>query len=186
MPPHFTVLETDLPDVLLIEPRVFADDRGIFFESWNSREFAEIIGEDVEFVQDNHSRSEKGVVRGLHYQLPPHAQGKLVRVVHGTALDVAVDIRTSSPNFGKWTAVELSELNHLQMWVPPGFAHGFLAVTAVVDVLYKATSYYAPESDRSIRFDDPDIAIDWPLAAAPILSEKDRAAPVLADAEVFD
>ena len=181
-----TARRLDLPEVLLVEPRLFTDERGDFFESWNARNFAEVTGATVDFVQDNQSTSRKGVLRGLHYQLPPHAQGKLVRVARGTAFDVVVDIRRSSPNFGKWVGVELSDLNHHQLWVPPGFAHGFLALSDEVDVVYKATSYYAPESDRSIRWDDPAVAVDWPLEGKPILSDRDRDAPLLADAAVFD
>lgn len=181
-----TARRLDLPEVLLVEPRVFKDERGDFFESWNARRFAEITGATVDFVQDNHSRSRKGVVRGLHYQLPPHEQGKLVGVARGTAFDVTVDIRRSSPNFGKWVGVELSDQNHHQIWVPPGFAHGFLALSEDVAVQYKTTSYYVADADRSIKWDDPVIAIDWPLEGEPIMSDKDRDAPLLADADVFD
>ncbi|HEX8216985.1 MAG TPA: dTDP-4-dehydrorhamnose 3,5-epimerase [Allosphingosinicella sp.] len=178
------VLDTGLSEVKLIEPKVFGDERGFFVESWNARSFAE-AGIDAAFVQDNHSRSAAGVLRGLHYQLE-RPQGKLVRVVSGRAFDVAVDIRRSSPRFGRWTGVELSAENKRLLWVPPGFAHGFLALEDGTDFLYKCTEFYAPEHDRSILWSDPRIAIEWPLAgAAPSLSAKDRAAPLLAEAEVY-
>jgi dTDP-4-dehydrorhamnose 3,5-epimerase len=181
-----TARQLDLPEVLLIEPRVYKDERGDFFESWNATSFAALIGATTDFVQDNHSTSREGVIRGLHYQLPPYEQGKLVRVARGAAFDVVVDIRQSSPNFGQWVGAVLSDHNRHQIWVPPGFAHGFLALSDGVDILYKTTSYYAPESDRSIRWDDPVIGIDWPLEGEPNVSDKDRDAPLLADAEVFD
>jgi dTDP-4-dehydrorhamnose 3,5-epimerase len=172
---------------LLIEPQVFEDDRGFFFESFNQGRFDMLVGEPVEFVQDNHSQSAKGVLRGLHYQIPPVEQGKLVRVSRGAVYDVAVDIRKSSASFGEWVAYELSEDNFHQLWIPPGFAHGFLALTDMTDVLYKTTSYYAPESDRSLRWDDPDIGIAWPLdGLTPMVSPKDQAAPSLVDADLFD
>ncbi len=175
-----------IPEVLLLAPRVFRDGRGFFFESFNERVFQTAVGEPVRFVQDNHSCSDRGVLRGLHYQLPPHAQGKLVRVVSGAVFDVAVDIRRDSPGFGRWVGAELSAENHRQLWVPAGFAHGFLALTPGTEVLYKTTDYYAPECERAIAWDDPDIAVDWPLAgAAPQLSGKDAAAPALHAAEVF-
>jgi len=171
----------------ILEPRVFSDDRGFFFESFNQRTFEEAVGVSPRFLQDNHSRSVKGVLRGLHYQLPPAAQGKLVRVTRGAIFDVAVDIRRSSPAFGDWVGYELSEDNFRQLWIPEGFAHGFLALTDVADVQYKATAYYAADLDRSIRWDDPDIGIDWSLdGVKPIVSSKDASAPGLADAEVFD
>jgi dTDP-4-dehydrorhamnose 3,5-epimerase len=174
-------------ELVLIDPEVFGDDRGFFFESFNQSRFDELVGEPVAFVQDNHSRSTKGVLRGLHYQLPPAEQGKLVRVSRGAVYDVAVDIRRSSPGFGTWVGYELSEENFLQLWVPPGFAHGFLALTDIADVQYKTTSYYAPELDRSLRWDDPDIGVDWPLdGLAPLVSPKDQAAPSLVDADLFD
>ncbi|WP_164156863.1 dTDP-4-dehydrorhamnose 3,5-epimerase [Sandarakinorhabdus rubra] len=179
-----TITATALPGVLLIEPRVFGDARGFFLESWNRRSFAE-AGLDLDFVQDNHSRSARGVLRGLHYQLR-QPQGKLVRVTQGAVFDVAVDIRRSSPHFGRWVGVELSGDNHRMLYIPPGFAHGFLVLSDSADFLYKCTSLYDPPSDRSICWNDPDIGIDWPDAGvAPILSAKDAAAPRLHDAEVF-
>jgi len=178
------VTETGLPGVLLLLPAVHADDRGFFFESWNARVFAEETGVDAAFVQDNHSRSSAGVLRGLHYQLPPHAQGKLVRVTAGSVFDVAVDLRRSSSSFGRSTGVELSAANRLQLWVPPGFAHGFVALTDA-DLLYKTTALFDGPSDRSIRWDDPDIGIEWPLDGEPVLSTKDATAPFLAAADVF-
>ena len=172
---------------LLIEPQVFSDDRGFFFESFNDRRFEELTGSHVTFVQDNHSRSSRGVLRGLHYQLPPAPQGKLVRVSSGAVFDVAVDIRRSSPTFGAWIGHELSEDNFKQLWIPPGFAHGFLALTDSADVQYKTTEYYAPELDRSLRWDDVEIGISWPLGdVTPIVSPKDQAAPSLVDADLFD
>ncbi len=177
------VVETALPEVKLIEPKVFGDDRGFFLESWNARTFAE-AGIDGAFVQDNHSRSSAGVLRGLHFQLV-RPQGKLVRVVSGRAFDVAVDIRRSSPSFGRWVGFELSALNKHMLWIPPGFAHGFLALEDGTDFLYKCTEFYAPEHDRSILWSDPRIGIEWPLGgAAPSLSAKDKAAPLLAEAEL--
>lgn len=165
---------------------MFADERGFFFESFHQQRFDEAVGGHVEFVQDNHSRSARGVLRGLHYQLPPAAQGKLVRVTRGAVFDVAVDVRRSSPAFGRWVGYELSEDNFRQLWIPEGFAHGFLALTDGAEVQYKTTAYYAPDLDRSIRWDDPDIGIEWPLTdLEPIVSAKDAAAPRLVDAEVF-
>ena len=182
-----TTTELGLPGVLVIEPTVFGDDRGFFMESWNRRSFAEETGLDVSFVQDNHSRSVGGVLRGIHYQLAPCAQGKLVRVAAGSVWDVAVDLRRSSPAFGRWVGVELSAANHKQLWIPPGFGHGFLVLGESADVLYKATAHYAPDYDRSLRWDDPRLGIDWPLdGVAPILSGKDAGAPLLDDADVFD
>jgi dTDP-4-dehydrorhamnose 3,5-epimerase len=178
------VIATDLPGVLIIEPKVFGDERGFFYESFNARAFEEATGLDTRFVQDNHSRSQKGVLRGLHYQLE-NTQGKLVRVTAGEVLDVAVDIRRSSPHFGKWVAVRLSAENHRQLWVPQGFAHGFLVLSESAEFLYKTTDYYTPSAERSIRWDDPDLAIDWQLDGAPQLSAKDQAAMFLKDAEVF-
>jgi dTDP-4-dehydrorhamnose 3,5-epimerase len=174
-----------LPEVLLIEPRAYADERGHFFESYNARSFAEAAGHDVTFVQDNQSQSRQGVLRGLHYQLPPHGQGKLVRVAFGAVFDVAVDVRRSSPTFGRWLGHTLSAENRLQLWIPVGFAHGFLALTEGAEVLYKTTDFYHHAAERAIRWDDPAVAIDWPIATPPILSGKDAAAPLLADAEVF-
>lgn len=178
------VTPTGLPEVLLLEPRVFGDARGFFLESYNARTFRELSGLDVEFVQDNHSRSARGVLRGLHYQLR-QAQGKLVRVVRGSVFDVAVDLRRSSPRFGKWVGVELSEDNHRQLWVPPGFGHGFLVLSETADFLYKTTDYYGPEHERCIAWNDPDIGIDWPLQSPPVLSAKDAQGSRLADAEVY-
>lgn len=180
-----SVTPTALGDVQVVSPRVFADDRGFFFEAWNRRTFDEAVGRHVEFVQDNHSRSTKGVLRGLHYQVPPHAQGKLVRCVVGAVFDVAVDIRRSSSTFGEWVGVELSADNKKQLWIPEGFAHGFYVLTGAAEVLYKTTDFYAPECDRAIRWDDPDIGISWPLDGEPLLSDKDAAAPYLRDADVF-
>ncbi len=179
------VVESALPGVKLIEPRVFGDDRGFFLESWNAASFA-AAGLDFAFVQDNHSRSARGVLRGLHYQLA-NPQGKLVRVTQGAVFDVAVDIRRSSPHFGRWVGYELSDANKRMLWVPPGFAHGFLVLSETADFMYKCTALYDPPSDRGIRFDDPAIGIDWPDAGVtPMLSGKDAAAPLLADATVFD
>jgi dTDP-4-dehydrorhamnose 3,5-epimerase len=179
-------IDTAIPDVKIIEPAVFADDRGFFFESFNQAKFEAAIGRSAGFVQDNHSRSGKGVLRGLHYQLPPHAQAKLVRVVIGEVYDVAVDIRRSSPTFGQWVGVLLSEENKRQLWIPEGFAHGFLTLSDRVEFLYKTTNYYAPESDRGIRWDDPKLAVDWKTVDALTLSAKDQRQPSLADAEIFD
>ena len=177
------ITTTELPGVLVLEPKVFGDARGFFMESFNQKLFDELSGTRHQFVQDNHSRSARGVLRGLHYQLPPHAQGKLVRVTQGSVFDVAVDIRRGSPSLGRWVGVELSGENHRQLWIPPGFAHGFLTLEPDVEVLYKVSAPYAPSCDRAIRFDDPALAIAWPLAGAtPILSDKDRKAPLLAEA----
>lgn len=178
-----TIVETSLPGVLLIEPRVFGDARGFFLESWNRKVFAD-HGLDLNFVQDNHSRSGKGVLRGLHYQLNA-PQGKLVRVTSGAVFDVAVDMRRSSPHFGRWEGVELTAENHRMLWIPPGFAHGFLVLSDSADFLYKTTDYYAPQWDRGVRWDDPDIAVQWPLQDAPLLSDKDRVLPLLKDAETY-
>ncbi len=172
------VTTTAIEGVLIIEPRVFGDERGFFFESFNQRAFNEAVGHTVDFVQDNHSRSAKGVLRGLHFQRPPHAQGKLVRVTQGSVFDVAADIRADSPTFGRWVGVELSGANHRQMWIPAGLAHGFLVTSDSADFLYKTTDYYRPESEGSVRWDDPDLAIAWPLdGITPALSAKDAAAP---------
>lgn len=182
------VIRTEIPDVLIIEPKVFGDARGFFLESFNDKAFREATGLDLKFVQDNHSRSGRGVLRGLHYQLQ-QPQGKLVRVVRGEVFDVAVDVRRSSPTFGKWTGVILSESNHRQFWVPPGFAHGFLVLSESADFLYKTTEYYAPQHERCIAWNDPSIGIDWHLQAAginaPLLSAKDNAGSSLEDADVF-
>jgi dTDP-4-dehydrorhamnose 3,5-epimerase len=174
-----------LSEVLLITPRIFGDARGFFFESFNAQRFAELSRVTLPFVQDNHSKSSRGVLRGLHYQLAPHAQGKLVRVTQGEVFDVAVDIRRSSPTFGRWVGAMLSADNHQQLWIPPGFAHGFLTLSDTAEFLYKTTDYYAPDSERSIRWNDPEIAIDWPFDGPPQLAARDAAAPCLSSAEVF-
>lgn len=170
-------IPTAIPDVLILEPAVFGDSRGFFLESFNHRTFKSVTGEDAVFVQDNHSRSSKGVLRGLHYQIR-HAQGKLVRIVSGAVFDVAVDIRKSSPTFGRWVGVELTGDNHRQLWIPPGLAHGFLVLSESADFLYKTTDYYAPEYERCLAWDDPSIGIAWPLDAygisQPSLSAKDQ------------
>lgn len=181
-----TIERLALPEVLLVQPRVFGDDRGFFMETWNQRVFDEAVGTEVAFVQDNHSRSVGTVLRGLHYQLNP-PQGKLVRVTAGAIFDVAVDLRRGSQTFGRWVSTVLSDENKSQLWIPPGFGHGFVVLSDRADVVYKATAYYDPPSDRSIRWDDPDIGIEWPLdGVEPIVSEKDNAAPTMADAEVFE
>lgn len=177
---NLQVTPTAIPGVLILEPKRFGDERGFFLESFNQRAFNEATGLDVQFVQDNHSRSAKGVLRGLHYQLPPHAQGKLVRVVRGSVFDVAVDIRRDSPTFGQWVGVELSEDNHRQLWIPPGLAHGFLVTSESADFLYKTTDYYAPAAERGLRWDDPTVGIAWPLDGVQlIIAERDRQAPLL-------
>lgn len=179
------VTPTAIPDVLVLEPKVFGDARGFFTESFNQQAFDAATGCQYTFVQDNHSRSSQGVLRGLHYQLPPHAQGKLVRVVRGAVWDVAVDIRPGSPTFGQWVAETLTEDNHKQLWLPPGFAHGFVVLSDSADFLYKTTAYYAPECDRGIRWDDPELAIAWPqVAGGYLLSEKDQRQPLLAQAQL--
>ncbi|OGR37856.1 MAG: dTDP-4-dehydrorhamnose 3,5-epimerase [Desulfovibrionales bacterium GWA2_65_9] len=178
------VTPTKLSGAFVLEPKVFGDSRGFFFESFNHRAFAEATGTETCFVQDNHSRSAKGVLRGLHYQIR-QPQGKLVRVVRGAVFDVAVDLRKSSPTFGQWIGVELSEENQRQFWVPPGFAHGFVVLSESADFLYKTTDYYAPEHERCIIWNDPDIGIDWPLQN-PALSAKDQAGQAFAGAEVFE
>lgn len=174
-----------LPEILLIEPRAYEDSRGLFFESFNARSFADALGTEMAFVQDNQSVSRRGVVRGLHYQLPPHAQGKLVRVAYGEIFDVAVDIRRSSPSFGKWVGERLSAQDRRQLWIPAGFAHGFIALTEGAEVLYKTTDFYHHAAERSVRWDDPAIGIAWPEAGTALLSDKDAAAPLLAAAEIF-
>lgn len=179
------VIKTAIQDVLIFEPKVFGDERGFFFESFNHKLFEEAVGYPVTFVQDNHSKSSKGVLRGLHYQLPPHAQGKLVRCVTGEVFDVAVDIRKSSPTFGKWVGVHLSGENKRQLWIPEGFAHGFVTLSDTAEFLYKTTNYYAPLYDRGIIWSDNTIDIDWPCAGSS-LSEKDRCQPLLLAAEVFE
>lgn len=181
------VTPTAIPDVLLLEPKVFGDERGFFMESFNQKAFDQAVGRHVEFIQDNHSRSAKGVLRGLHYQLPPHAQGKLVRVTHGSVFDVAVDMRRSSPTFGHWVGVELSSENHRQLWLPPGMAHGFLVTSDSADFLYKTTAYYAPQAEACVRWDDAKLAISWPiLNAPPIVSGKDAAGAAFSAAPTFD
>ena len=174
-----------IPDVILFEPKVFGDDRGFFFESFNQKIFEEMTGLKRNFVQDNHSRSQLGVLRGLHYQLPPKAQGKLVRVVQGEVFDVAVDIRKSSPTFGEWVGEILSADNKKQMWIPEGFAHGFLTLSETAEFLYKTTDYYAPEYERSILWSDAQVGIDWPLAGEPVLATKDLAAKLFNQSECF-
>ena len=180
----YTVTPTALPEVRLLEPKVFGDARGFFFESFNQRDFAEVTGLDVQFVQDNHSRSVKGVLRGLHYQIQ-HPQGKLVRVTQGEVFDVVVDLRRSSPNFGKWEGVVLSADNHRQLWVPPGFAHGFVVTSDSAEFLYKTTDYWYPEFERSLLWNDPAVGVVWPMQAQPQLAAKDAAGKRLAEAEMF-
>ena len=178
---------TAIPDVLIIEPRVFGDARGFFYESFNQQAFDAATGTRYQFVQDNHSRSARGVLRGLHYQLPPKAQGKLVRVVRGAVFDVAVDIRRSSPTFGQWVGVELSEDNQRQLWIPPGCAHGFLVLSESADFLYKTTDYYSPEHERAIAWNDPALGVQWPdCGIEPQLSAKDLQASAWAQAVTFD
>lgn len=179
------VQRLDIDGLMVFEPRVFEDERGAFFESFNEAKFREATGFTGSFVQDNHSISHKGVLRGLHYQVAPHAQGKLVRVVAGAAFDVAVDIREGSPTFGKWAGVELSATNRKQFWIPAGFAHGFLALEDGTEFLYKTTDFWHAESERSIRWDDPEIGVKWPLEGKPVVSGKDAGAGGLAGAEVF-
>jgi dTDP-4-dehydrorhamnose 3,5-epimerase len=178
------VIRTAIPEVLLLEPRVFADERGFFCETYNKRSFREATGIDVDFIQDNHSHSRQGVVRGLHYQIR-HAQGKLIRVLAGKVFDVAVDLRRSSKNFGKWVGVELDSSSMRTLWIPPGFAHGFAVLSPSADMAYKATDFYAPEHERTLRWNDASVAIAWPLTGEPALSEKDRRGTALADAETY-
>ena len=179
------IIETRLPGCVVIEPAVFGDERGYFYEGWNATRFAE-HGLPTQFVQHNVSRSQRGVLRGLHYQLPPFAQGKLVRCTLGEVYDVAVDIRRHSPTFGQWVGVTLSADNKRQLWIPPGFAHGFLTLSEHAEFLYKTTGYYAPSHDRGIAWHDPAIGIDWPVAGPLTLSAKDQQQPLLAAAELFD
>jgi len=180
------VIPTEIPDVLIIEPQVFGDARGFFYESFNAKKFKELTGLDVNFVQDNHSRSQKNVLRGLHYQIK-QPQAKLVRVCEGEVFDVAVDLRKSSPTFGKWVGVNLSAENNRQMWIPEGFAHGFLVLSESADFLYKTTDYWAPEHERSIAWNDPDLNISWPTGAdTPSVSAKDKLAQSMREAELFD
>lgn len=174
------IIRTEIPDVLIFEPKVFGDSRGFFFESFNKKIFDEAVNRNVEFVQDNHSLSAKGVLRGLHYQIEPFAQGKLVRCIEGEVFDVAVDIRDGSPTYGKWVGVVLSADNHRQLWIPEGFAHGFLTLSERAQFVYKTTNYYHPQSDRGIIWNDPDINIQWPTIDVPVnLSEKDKVQPSL-------
>jgi dTDP-4-dehydrorhamnose 3,5-epimerase len=180
----FTVTPTAIPEVLILEPEVFGDDRGFFFESFNQRDFQTITGLDAQFVQDNHSKSSKAVLRGLHYQIQ-HPQGKLVRVTQGSVFDVAVDLRQSSKNFGKWVGVELSGENKKQLWVPPGFAHGFVVTSDIAEFLYKTTDYWYPEHERSLIWCDLSVGIQWPLDGQPQLAAKDAAANYLQDADLF-
>lgn len=179
------VIPTGLPEVKIIAPTVFEDQRGVFYESHNARKFSELIGRDVSFVQDNHSRSHRGVLRGLHYQVR-QPQGKLIGVTAGEIFDVAVDLRRSSPNFGKWTGAYLSDQNRHQLWVPEGFAHGFIVVSDWADVLYKTTDYWAPEHERAIVWNDPELAIAWPDVGEVLLAAKDSGAPLLKTADLFD
>jgi dTDP-4-dehydrorhamnose 3,5-epimerase len=178
------IIKTDLPDVIIMEPRVFGDARGFFYESFNQKDWEEKTGIKTTFVQDNHSRSERNVLRGLHYQIQ-QPQGKLVRVIRGAVFDVAVDIRKSSPAFGRWVGIELSEENKRQMWIPDGFAHGFLVLSDAAEFLYKTTDYWAPQFERTILWNDPDLAIAWPLPGQPILSDKDAKGKPLREAEYF-
>lgn len=177
------VIPTALPEVLLIEPQIFGDNRGFFFESFNRRDFACATGVDADFVQDNYSLSGRGVLRGLHYQIR-QPQGKLMHVIQGAIFDVAVDIRRSSPTFKRWVGIELTSRNHTQLWTPPGFAHGFVVLSEAAEVFYKVTDYYAPEHERSIRWDDPDLAIEWPAMLSVVLSKRDQDAPFLSSSEL--
>ena len=181
----YTVTPTSLPDVLILEPKVFGDDRGFFFESFNARDFAQLTGLDVQFVQDNHSRSTRNVLRGLHYQIK-NPQGKLVRVTQGAVFDVTVDMRRSSPTFGKWAGVELSADNKRQLWVPPGFAHGFVVLSEAAEFLYKTTDYWYPEFERSLRWNDPQVDIAWPIEEAPHLAKKDAEGSPFSSADTFE
>ena len=180
----FNVVHTALPEVLILEPKVFGDDRGFFFESFNQRDFQKVTGLDVQFVQDNHSKSGKGVLRGLHYQIQ-HPQGKLVRATQGAVFDVVVDMRRSSPNFGQWTGVELSAENKRQLWVPAGFAHGFVVISDTAEFLYKTTDYWYPEYERSLLWCDATVGVQWPLDGEPKLAAKDAAGKVFAEADTF-
>jgi len=180
----YKVTETHIPDLLILEPTVFGDERGFFMESFNNRDFCDAVGSEVQFVQDNHSRSSRGVLRGLHYQIQ-EPQGKLVRVVSGAVFDVAVDIRKNSSTFGEWFGVELTAENYKQFWVPAGFAHGFVVLSEKADFLYKTTEYYAPQFEQCISWNDPEIGIDWTIDFAPQLSEKDRSGNRLSNAMVF-
>ena len=181
----FNIVATELEDVKILEPKVYGDARGFFFESFNAKDFQSALGTEVDFVQDNHSKSARGVLRGLHYQIK-HPQGKLVRVVAGEVFDVAVDIRRNSPSFGRWMGAHLSAENHRQIWIPPGFAHGFLVLSESAEFLYKTTDYWYPEHERSLIWNDPQINIKWPSTIKPVLSAKDEIAPSLGKAELFD
>ena len=180
----YTVTSTPIPEVLILEPQVFGDARGFFYESFNARDFSRATGLDVSFVQDNHSKSAKGVLRGLHYQIQ-HPQGKLVRVVQGEVFDAAVDLRKSSTTFGQWVGVHLSADNHRQLWVPPGFAHGFVVLSESAEFLYKTTDYWYPEHERSLLWNDPAVGVQWPIGEQPLLAAKDAAGKTLAEAECF-
>lgn len=180
----YTVIETELPQVLILEPKIFRDNRGFFLESFNQRDFQQATDLDVTFVQDNHSKSTQGVLRGLHYQIQ-HPQGKLVRVTQGSVFDVTVDLRRSSPTFGHWVGVVLSSENHRQLWIPPGFAHGFLVTSDTAEFLYKTTDYWFPEYERSLLWNDPAIGISWPIVGSPTLARKDAIAKTLYQAESF-
>lgn len=180
------VIDTEIPDVKIFEPKVFGDERGFFFESFNQKIFEAAIGRKVEFVQDNHSKSVKGVLRGLHYQLPPMAQGKLVRVVQGEVFDVAVDIRKSSPTFGKWVGVNLSAENKRQLWIPEGFAHGFLTLSETAEFLYKTTNYYSPQHEACLLWSDAQLNISWPINLPPVLATKDAQGKFFEEGAVFE
>jgi len=180
------VTHLSIPEVVLLEPKVFGDDRGFFFESFNLKKFEDATGQSPVFVQDNHSKSSRGVLRGLHYQLPPRAQDKLVRVVQGKVLDVAVDIRKNSPTYGQWAGAVLSGENKKQMWVPAGFAHGFITLSETAEFLYKTTDYYSPENERCIKWDDAELGIDWQYDEEPLISLKDQEAPSFSRATVYD
>jgi dTDP-4-dehydrorhamnose 3,5-epimerase len=180
----YAVTPTAIPEVLILEPKVFGDSRGFFFESFNAKAFAQASGLNVSFVQDNHSKSACGVLRGLHYQIQ-HAQGKLVRVVQGEVFDVAVDMRSSSPTLGQWVGVHLSDANHRQIWVPPGFAHGFVVLSESAEFLYKTTDYWYPDHERSLRWDDPHVGITWPISQPPQLAAKDAAGKTWVEADKF-
>jgi dTDP-4-dehydrorhamnose 3,5-epimerase len=180
----YTVTPAELPGVLILEPKVFADTRGFFFESFNQRDFEKAVGLEIQFVQDNHTRSTQGVLRGLHYQIQ-HAQGKLVRVIEGEVFDVTVDMRRSSPHFGQWTGVTLSAENKRQLWIPEGFAHGFVVTSAFAEFLYKTTDYWYPEHERSLLWNDPQVGIRWPITGAPVLAAKDAAGKRLAEADSY-
>jgi dTDP-4-dehydrorhamnose 3,5-epimerase len=178
------ITRMDIPEVLLLEPSVFEDARGFFLESWNARDFDAFVGREVRFVQDNHSRSRSGVLRGLHYQVR-QPQGKLIRVINGGIFDVAVDVRKSSPTFGRWVGTYLSEDNHREIWIPPGFAHGFLVTSESADIAYKMTDYYAPAHERCLLWNDPAVGVEWPISGEPILSAKDKAGLPLSQVDVF-